>query len=130
MAITATYIDSTSLTIVGNHTNIFMADRAIECNCGVDGLKKGEISSSSYSSPDTTINLRDISDGLTSNLTAIKYNNQSLYLPRHNHDDTLGSGGKIGSWSGWFDDGTNFRVTVVNGIITGVAASSVGGYGS
>ena len=30
--------------------------------------------------------------------------------------------------SGWFDDGANFRVTVTNGIITGIAASTAGGY--
>jgi len=37
------------------------------------------------------------------------------------------SGGSVG-WSGWFDDGTNFRVTVENGIITDVSISSAGGY--
>ena len=31
-------------------------------------------------------------------------------------------------WSGWFDDGVNFRVTVTNGIITSVANSSGGGH--
>jgi hypothetical protein len=30
--------------------------------------------------------------------------------------------------SGYFDDGTNFRVTVVNGIITNIANSSAGGH--
>jgi hypothetical protein len=32
------------------------------------------------------------------------------------------------SVSGWFDDGTNFRVTFVNGIITNVEATVSGGY--
>jgi len=31
-------------------------------------------------------------------------------------------------WSGWFDDGVNFRVTVLNGIITAVANSTGGGH--
>ena len=31
-------------------------------------------------------------------------------------------------WSGWFDDGTNFRVTVTNGIITAVTDSVSGGH--
>lgn len=30
--------------------------------------------------------------------------------------------------SGYFDDGSNFRVTIENGIITGIAASSGAGY--
>ena len=30
--------------------------------------------------------------------------------------------------SGYFDDGTNFRVTLTNGVVTGIAASSGGGY--
>lgn len=33
-----------------------------------------------------------------------------------------------GGWSGWFDDGVNFRITVVDGIITGVANSTGGGH--
>jgi len=31
-------------------------------------------------------------------------------------------------WSGWFDDGTNFRVTVTNGIVTAVGNSVAGGH--
>lgn len=31
-------------------------------------------------------------------------------------------------WSGWFDDGANFRVTVLNGIITAVANTTAGGH--
>ena len=30
--------------------------------------------------------------------------------------------------SGYFDDGANFRVTLTNGIVTGIAASSGAGY--
>jgi hypothetical protein len=30
--------------------------------------------------------------------------------------------------TGYFDDGANFRVTITNGIITGVAASSAAGF--
>ena len=36
--------------------------------------------------------------------------------------------GTIGNWSGWFDDGVNFRITVVNGVITTVANSTGGGH--
>ena len=31
-------------------------------------------------------------------------------------------------WSGWFDDGANFRLTVIGGIITAVANSTAGGH--
>ena len=30
--------------------------------------------------------------------------------------------------SGWFDDGTNFRITVVNGLITAIEDSTAGGH--
>lgn len=30
--------------------------------------------------------------------------------------------------TGWVDDGANFRVTITNGLITGIAASSGAGY--
>lgn len=30
--------------------------------------------------------------------------------------------------SGWFDDGTNFRITVENGIITAIEDSTAGGH--
>ena len=35
--------------------------------------------------------------------------------------------GSVGA-SGWFDDGTNFRVTVTNGLITNIGATVSGGY--
>jgi len=34
----------------------------------------------------------------------------------------------LNSVSGWFDDGTNFRITVVNGLITAIADSTAGGH--
>jgi len=37
------------------------------------------------------------------------------------------SGESVG-WSGWFDDGTNFRVTVKSGIITDVSDSDTAGH--
>ena len=30
--------------------------------------------------------------------------------------------------SGWFDDGANFRITVVNGLITAIEDSTAGGH--
>lgn len=34
----------------------------------------------------------------------------------------------LNGWSGYFDDGANFRITVENGIIISVSASVAGGY--
>ncbi len=43
--------------------------------------------------------------------------------------DVLDSGpGTLVRWTGWFDDGANFRITVVDGIITAVANSTAGGH--
>jgi DNA-dependent RNA polymerase auxiliary subunit epsilon len=36
--------------------------------------------------------------------------------------------GGVAGWSGWFDDGTNFRVTVTKGLITAVDNSTAGGH--
>ena len=41
MAIAATYIDSTSFTVVGDQRNFFNEGRRTRCDCGVDGYKYG-----------------------------------------------------------------------------------------
>lgn len=132
--ITATFVDSTSFIVIGDQTAIFHSGRRVRCDCGTDGYKYGTILSSSYSSPDTTVILTAASDDLTSNLESVKYGvvgkGVDESLPEHDHSGDEGSGGVLSNWSGWFDDGTNFRVTVVKGIITAVGASVAGGYSS
>lgn len=38
------------------------------------------------------------------------------------------STGESVGWSGWFDDGVNFRITIESGIITDVSDSSAAGH--
>ncbi len=99
MAISAIYVSSHTFTVNGAHTNILHQGRRVECDCVSDGFKYGTISGSSYSDPNTIIDLTDLSSNLTSNLATIKYgiigkgSNQSM--PVHAHDGSEGSGGVL-----------------------------------
>ena len=79
----ATYVDADTFTVVGDQTSIFAVNRRVKCNCGVDGYKYGAVASSSYSSPNTTVNLTAASDNLTINLTATEW---SVVLPASEPD--------------------------------------------
>lgn len=98
MAITATYVNASSFTVVGDQTVEFSEGRRVKCNCGVDGNKIGTIKSSVYTSL-TTIILTLLSDDLTSNLTEVLYGIQSQgsagSVPVHNHGDGEGAGGNV-----------------------------------
>lgn len=99
MAITATYVDIDTFTVVDNRTVEFAVGRRVKCDCGTDGYKYGTISVSSYSSPDTTVDLTAGSDNLTSNLVGVWYaivlEGVSGSLPIHTHDGAEGSGGNV-----------------------------------
>lgn len=73
MGLVATYVDADTFTVVGDKTTNFVVDRALRCNCGVDGYKRVFVSSSSYSDPNTTIDLSANSDDLTANLASVEW---------------------------------------------------------
>lgn len=79
----ATWVDADTFTVVGDQTSIFAVNRRVKCNCGVDGYKYGVVESSSYSSPNTTVNLTIASDNLTSNLASAEW---SVVLPASEPD--------------------------------------------
>lgn len=97
--ITATFVDSDSFTVSDDQTTIFHQGRRVRCDCDTDGYKYGTITSSSYSSPNTTVNLTAGSDDLTSNLESVKYGivgkNGNESLPVHDHSGDEGSGGLV-----------------------------------
>jgi len=97
--ITATYVDTDTFTVAGDQTTDFCTGRRVRAYCGSDGYKYGTIESSSYSSPDTTVNLVSTNDDLTSNLTEVEYGEQSQgttgSVPIHTHDGNEGSGGVV-----------------------------------
>lgn len=68
----ATYVSTTAFTVVGDQTSIFVTNRRLKCDCGVDGYKYATIVSSSFSSV-TTITLTAASDDLTANLTSVEW---------------------------------------------------------
>jgi len=69
MGIAATYVSPSAFYVTTNRVIEFSEDRRIKADCGVDGFKFGTITSSSYGAPNTTVNLTEGSDNLTSNLT-------------------------------------------------------------
>lgn len=92
----ANYVDSITFTVLGDETSEFVKGRRIKADCGTDGEKISEVTSSSYDSGSnkTTVN---IDDGvLTSNLSEVFYAVVSPgskgSLPLHTHDDD-GQGG-------------------------------------
>jgi len=73
MGLSATYVDVDTFTVVGDKTANFVVDRALQCDCGVDGYKRTFVLSSSYSDPNTTVNLAAHSDNLSANLTSVEW---------------------------------------------------------
>ena len=101
MSIVATYVDADTFTVSVSATNEFHVGRRVKANCGVDGIKYGTVLSSSYSVPNTTVNLTAASDDLTSNLIEVWYGiigkGTTQSMPIHTHDGDEGSGGNLGS---------------------------------
>lgn len=74
MAITAIYASTTSFTVSGDKTGDFVPGIAVYCDCVTDGIKYGYVSYSSYSDPDTTVNLESTeSQAITSNLESVLF---------------------------------------------------------
>jgi len=88
----ATYVSATQFTVVGDQTPIFVADRKLKCDCGVDGYKYGAISSSAYTSV-TIITMTTEADDLTSNLTSVEWSVQlPVAVPIHVHTNEESGG--------------------------------------
>ncbi len=94
----ATYVSATQFTVVGDQTTIFVTNRRVKCDCGVDGFKYGTISTSAYTSL-TTVTLTAESDDLTANLTDVEWSVQiPIAVPVHNHSDESSGGDLSGSY--------------------------------
>lgn len=79
MAITATHVSSSSFTVATDRTADFVPGRALYCDCGTDGIKIAYVSYSSYSAPDTTVNLESAeSQALTANLESVLFSTFSV----------------------------------------------------
>lgn len=71
--LSATFVSSNQFTVAGDQTSTFVTGRRVKCNCGSDGYKYGTISSSSFTSPQTTITLISGLVNLTSNLKSVEW---------------------------------------------------------
>lgn len=92
MSLSATYISVDSFSVVGNYADYLIADRAVLCDCGVDGIKKRIGVSSSYAAGVTTVTLKtDGTRNLTSNLATIEWSvvkpGSEGNIPLHEHTD-------------------------------------------
>lgn len=108
MALSATYVDSDTFTISGDHTGWLTEDRRVKADCGADGIKYTEIESTSYSDPDTTVNVKTAN--LTSNLTEVEFgvvaSGDAAALPLHDHTGR-NQGGLVASSVASVDYGTD-----------------------
>jgi hypothetical protein len=97
MSISADYVSATTFTVDGDQTSLFLTDRSVKADCGVDGIKYGIISTTSTGVDNTSVVLTASSDNLTANLTEVWYGvDASGYggaLPVHDHSGDLGAGG-------------------------------------
>jgi len=69
----ATYVSATSFTVVGDQTAIFSEGRAVQCDCGGDGIQYSWVLSSSFGDPNTTVTLQAGGGALTANLTTVSW---------------------------------------------------------
>ena len=93
--IAATYISATSFTVVGASTSEFNEGRRVKAICSAVN-KYGTIVSSSYSDPNTTVNITNAT--LDSGLTVVFYGiaaDEIGSLPKHDHSSDEGEGGTI-----------------------------------
>ena len=91
MGLAVTYVDADTFTITGDYTADFVVNRKIRADCGADGYKYCVVLSSSYSAPNTTVNLTAASDDLTINLTEVDWSvvkpGATGNVPLHAHTD-------------------------------------------
>lgn len=101
--ITSVYVDADTFTVASDRTADFIVGRRVSANCGVDGYKYGTIESSSYSSPNTTVNLASTNDDLTLNLAEVWYSSvkpgPTGNVSRHTHAGDEGDGYSVGRYS-------------------------------
>ena len=72
--IAATYLNANQFAVSGDYTAHFIVDRAVLCDCGVDGEIKRLVESSAFGAGATTVTLKtDGTRPLTSNLTDVKW---------------------------------------------------------
>jgi len=99
MSLAATYVDADTFTVSGDYTADFAINRKVRANCGVDGLKYGVVLSSSYTAPNTTVNLTADSDDLTANLTEVDWSvvkpGAAGNIPLHAHSSENSGGSTI-----------------------------------
>jgi len=128
--IAATYIDADSFTVEGDKTTEFCVGRRVKANCQTDGYKYGTIESSSYSNPDTTVDLYSTNDDLTSNLIEVEYGVISEGLtgsvPRHTHDNAEGSGGSLSASVFYVDSTETDQGVAGNGLTIKALVDAIG----
>lgn len=96
MAITATYISSTSFSVTGDQTAIFTADRLVKLSCGVDGYVYGTILSSTYTTLTTVVISESvITSNLETALVGMVQSGSTGSLPVHDHGPDFGQGGVV-----------------------------------
>jgi len=97
MAITATYVSTTSFTVSGDLTGQFVVGVRVQADCGTDGTFYGTVSESSYASGTglTTVTVSLDSGSLTANLTGVLHGNDiPASLVNHGHGNQ-GDGGTL-----------------------------------
>jgi len=119
--LSATYINTSQFSVVGDKVDEFIIGRRVRCDCGVDGYKYCTIDASASSDGTTLITIDIIySDAITPNLVSVEYGIVSPLgtgsFPEHNHDGTGGSGGPL--------------LTQLNTLWVSVNGSDVSGTGS
>lgn len=72
MALTATFVDGDTFTVVGDYTANFIVGRKVRAYCGVNGYRYGIVSAAAFAAGNTTVDLDQIVDlsGNDSTLTA------------------------------------------------------------
>jgi len=134
MAISATFVDADTFTVVGDKTANFVANRRIICDCGVDGYKYPVVLSSAWGDPNTTIELTADSDEITANLTSVEWSvvlaGATGNLPLHGHtdEDTGGPTGRVPAIVGGVTVGYSKLIAAddVDGNVTTIIANGTG----
>lgn len=116
MSVSATYISVDSFSVTGNYADYLIADRAVLCNCGVDGIKKRICLNSSYAAGVTTVTLKtDGTRNLTSNLATIEWSvvkpGSAGNIPLHEHTDD-DDGGPPGAHASRHENGGADEISV------------------
>ncbi len=97
MTISATFIDTTSFSVVGNFTHIYTINRAVRLYHSTGEYLVANVLTSSYQEPSTIITLKPKSPSIIPTLTEVQYGIQSSgtsgSIPDHGHSFGIGQGG-------------------------------------